>query len=55
MTTRNLRLLIISAAFVAGLIVCFGAILTLTGIMSRPIAQMAFSLWTTAGVRENDS
>ncbi len=41
MTTRNLRLLIIAAAFLAGLGVCLGAIVTLSGTSSRITPQVA--------------
>jgi protein SCO1 len=41
MTTRNLRLLIIAAAFLAGLVVCLGAVLTLSGTLSSPTQQIA--------------
>jgi protein SCO1/2 len=39
MTTRTARVLLVSAAFLAGLILCFGAVLMLTGRGSGPVAQ----------------
>jgi protein SCO1/2 len=39
MTTRTGRVLLVSAAFLAGLILCFGAVLLLTGRGSGPVAQ----------------
>jgi len=39
MTARNARILLISAAFVAGLVLCFGLIVIVTGRGSAPIAQ----------------
>jgi protein SCO1 len=44
MTTRNLRLLIIAAAFLAGLGVCLGAIVTLSGTLSSPITPQVASI-----------
>ncbi|HEY2186649.1 MAG TPA: SCO family protein [Xanthobacteraceae bacterium] len=39
MTTRSVRILVISAAFLAGLFVCFGVVLIVSSRMSSPIAQ----------------
>jgi protein SCO1/2 len=39
MTARTARVLLVSAAFVAGLILCFGAVILLTGRGSGPVAQ----------------
>src|SRR5262245_13600282 len=39
MTTRTARVLLVSAAFLAGLILCFGAVLLLAGRGSGPVAQ----------------
>jgi protein SCO1 len=39
MTTRTARVLLVGAAFLAGLILCFGAVLMLTGRGSAPVAQ----------------
>jgi protein SCO1 len=39
MTTRTARVLLVSAAFLAGLILCLGAVLMLTGRGSGPVAQ----------------
>src|SRR5689334_4592927 len=39
MTARSVRILVISAAFLAGLFVCFGIVLIVSNRMSSPIAQ----------------
>jgi len=39
MTTRSVRILVISAAFLAGLFLCFGAVLVVSSRMSTPVAQ----------------
>jgi protein SCO1/2 len=39
MSARSLRILVISAAFLAGLFVCFGIILVVSSRLSTPIAQ----------------
>ena len=39
MTARTARVLLVATAFLAGLIVCFGAVLLLTGRGSGPVAQ----------------
>jgi protein SCO1 len=39
MTARNARILLMSAAFVAGLVLCFGLVVIVTGRGSSPIAQ----------------
>jgi protein SCO1/2 len=39
MTARNARILLMSAAFVAGLVLCFGLVVIVTGRGSGPIAQ----------------
>ena len=39
MTTRSVRILLLSAAFLAGLVLCFGVILIVTGRVSAPVAQ----------------
>jgi protein SCO1/2 len=39
MTARNARILLMSAAFVAGLVLCFGLVVIVTGRGSAPIAQ----------------
>jgi protein SCO1/2 len=39
MTARSTRVLLISAAFLAGLVLCFGVILIVTGRGSGPVAQ----------------
>jgi protein SCO1 len=44
MNTRNLRLLILAAAFLAGLVVCLGAILTLSGTPLPPLTQPSASI-----------
>jgi len=37
--TRSLRFLVLGAAFLAGLALCFGAVLVLSGRLSAPVAQ----------------
>jgi protein SCO1/2 len=39
MSARNLRVLLMSGAFLAGLVLCFGVVLIVTGRMSAPVAQ----------------
>src|SRR5260370_18672146 len=39
MTARSTRILVISAAFLAGLVLCFGVVLIVTGRLSSPVAQ----------------
>ena len=39
MTTRSVRILVISAVFLAGLFLCFGAVLVVSSRMSTPVAQ----------------
>jgi protein SCO1/2 len=39
MTARTARVLLVSAAFLAGLVLCFGAVLILAGRGSAPVAQ----------------
>ncbi len=39
MAARSLRILVISAAFLAGLVLCFGAVIMLSGRLSTPVAQ----------------
>ena len=44
MKARSLRILVISAAFLAGLLVCFGVVLTLSGRLSTPMAQQVAAI-----------
>jgi protein SCO1 len=44
MNARSLRLLVISAAFLAGLFVCFGVVLMLSGRLSAPVAQQVAAI-----------
>jgi protein SCO1 len=44
MSARSLRILVLSAAFLAGLILCFGAIAMLTGRLSAPVAQQVAAI-----------
>jgi protein SCO1/2 len=44
MKARSLRILVISAAFLAGLVVCFGVVLTLSGRLSAPVAQQVATI-----------
>jgi protein SCO1 len=39
MTARNSRILVIAAAFLAGLALCFGLVLIVSGRLSMPVAQ----------------
>ena len=39
MTARSVRILVISAAFLAGLVLCFGVVLMVSGRLSAPVAQ----------------
>ncbi len=39
MTARRPRMLLTAGAFLAGLVVCFGAVLVVTGHLSAPVAQ----------------
>jgi protein SCO1/2 len=39
MTARNSRILVMAAAFLAGLALCFGVVLILAGRLSSPVAQ----------------
>jgi len=39
MTARSSRMLLTAGAFLAGLVVCFGAVLIVTGQVSAPVAQ----------------
>jgi protein SCO1 len=39
MTVRNTRILVMAAAFLAGLALCFGVVLILAGRLSSPVAQ----------------
>ena len=39
MTARSTRVLLMSAAFLAGLVLCFGVVLLVTGRVSTPVAQ----------------
>ena len=39
MSARSVRILAISAAFLAGLLLCFGIVLMLSGRLSAPVAQ----------------
>src|SRR5947207_1395429 len=39
MTARSVRILVISAAFLAGLFLCFGVVLVVSSRMSTPVAQ----------------
>jgi protein SCO1/2 len=39
MTARNVRVLLLTGAFLAGLVICFGVVLIVTGRVSAPVAQ----------------
>ena len=44
MTARTSRVLVMTAAFFAGLVVCFGAVLIVTGRVSAPVAQQVAAI-----------
>ncbi len=44
MATRSVRILVISAAFLAGLVLCFGVILMVSGRLSAPVAQQVAAI-----------
>jgi protein SCO1 len=44
MTARSTRLLLVSAAFLAGLVLCLGVILIVTGRLSAPVAQQVAAI-----------
>ena len=62
MTTRSTRILVMTAAFLAGLVLCFGVVLIVTGRLSSPVAQQiaAFSVriegteWRVISARKAD-
>jgi protein SCO1/2 len=39
MTARNVRVLLLAGAFLAGLVICFGVVAIVTGRVSAPVAQ----------------
>jgi protein SCO1/2 len=39
MTARNVRVLVLTGAFLAGLVICFGVVAIVTGRVSAPVAQ----------------
>jgi protein SCO1/2 len=44
MTARTTRVLVMTVAFFAGLVVCFGAVLIVTGRVSAPVAQQVAAI-----------
>ena len=44
MSARSVRILLLAAAFVAGLVLCFGVILIVTGRVSAPVAQQVAAI-----------
>ena len=44
MTARHIRILLMTAAFVAGLVLCFGIVLIVTGRLSTPVAQQVAAI-----------
>ena len=44
MSTRSVRILLLTAAFLAGLVLCFGVILIVTGRVSAPVAQQVAAI-----------
>src|ERR1700741_2097421 len=47
MTARSTRILVMSAAFLAGLALCFGVVLILAGRLSSPVAQQIAAIGGT--------
>ncbi len=44
MSARSVRILLLTAAFLAGLLLCFGVILIVTGRVSAPVAQQVAAI-----------
>ena len=44
MNGRSVRVLVVAAAFLAGLVLCFGAILIVSGRVSAPVAQQVAAI-----------
>ena len=44
MSARSVRILLLAAAFLAGLMLCFGVILIVTGRVSAPVAQQVAAI-----------
>ena len=44
MTARHIRVLLVTAAFAAGLVLCFGIVLIVTGRLSTPVAQQVAAI-----------
>ena len=44
MTARSVRVLLMAAAFCAGLVLCFGVILIVSGRLSTPVAQQVAAI-----------
>jgi protein SCO1/2 len=44
MSVRSVRILLLTAAFLAGLVLCFGVILIVTGRVSAPVAQQVAAI-----------
>lgn len=44
MTARHIRVLLMTAAFAAGLVLCFGIVLIVTGRLSTPVAQQVAAI-----------
>jgi protein SCO1/2 len=44
MTARHIRILLMTAAFAAGLVLCFGIVLIVTGRLSTPVAQQVAAI-----------
>ena len=59
MTARSSRIVLMTAAFLAGLVLCFGVVLIVTGRLSAPVAQQIaaiggpFKLWEFRGQAPN--
>ena len=44
MNGRSVRVLVVAAAFLAGLVLCFGVILIVSGRVSAPVAQQVAAI-----------
>ncbi|HZO45930.1 MAG TPA: SCO family protein [Xanthobacteraceae bacterium] len=44
MNARSIRVLVVAAAFLAGLVLCFGVILLMSGRVSAPVAQQVAAI-----------
>src|SRR5436190_7344705 len=54
MTARNVRVLLLTGAFLAGLVICFGVVLIVTGRVSAPVAQEAAAIGGPFALTDQD-